>query len=290
MATVASRAEGRVQGRIEARPTTDRALLRTFLEEDALFAAYALCDLDAREFPRTRWGAAFEGERLLAVALEYTGFAPQPLFVMGEPDGVAAVLRDVIRPRAAYLATLPANLAAAGRIYRIAAGPPMVRMWVDRASFRPAPGASARLLPSEIGDLNRLYNLGFTTWLPAEAVANGVYHGIRLGGRLVAAAGTHVISPEARLAVVGNVMTHDSHRNRGFAKITTSAVTAELLRTCDRVVLNVRADNPPAIAAYLALGYREHVRFEERLVHRRAPSWDSIVAPLRRFLQPPRES
>jgi ribosomal protein S18 acetylase RimI-like enzyme len=290
MATVASRAEGRAQGRVEARPTKDRAMLRAFLEQDGLFAAYALCDLDEREFPRTHWGAAFEGDRPVAVALEYTGFAPQPLFVMGEPDGVAAVLRDVIRPRAAYLATLPANLAAAGRIYRIAAGPQMVRMWVDRAGFRPAPGASARLLPSEIGDLNRLYNLGFTTWLPAEAVANGVYYGIRLGGRLVAAAGTHVISPEARLAVVGNVMTHDSQRNRGFAKITTSAVTAELLRSCDRVVLNVRADNPPAIAAYLALGYREHVRFEERLVHRRTAGWDSIVAPLRRFLQPPRES
>jgi hypothetical protein len=290
MATVASRADGRAQGRVEARPTTDRKMLRAFLEQDSLFAAYALCDLDEREFPRTHWGAAFEGDRPVAVALEYTGFAPQPLFVMGEPDGVAAVLRDVIRPRAAYLATLPANLAAAGRIYRIAAGPQMVRMWVDRAGFRPAPGASARLLPSEIGDLNRLYNLGFTTWLPAEAVANGVYYGIRLGGRLVAAAGTHVISPEARLAVVGNVMTHDSQRNRGFAKITTSAVTAELLRTCDRVVLNVRADNPPAIAAYLALGYREHVRFEERLVHRRAAGWDSIVAPLRRFFQPPRES
>ena len=285
MATVADRVAGRTQERVEARPSTDRALLRAFLDADPLFAAYALCDLDDHEFPRTHWGVAFEAGRPVAVALEYTGFAPQPLFVMGEPDGVAAILRDVIRPRAAYLATLPANLAAAGRIYRIAPGPQMVRMWVDRASFRPAPGATARLLPSEIGDLNRLYNRGFTTWLPADAVANGVYHGIRIGGRLVAAAGTHVISAQAGLAVVGNVMTHEAHRNRGFAKITTSAVTAELLRTCDRVVLNVRADNPSAIAAYLALGYREHVRFEERLCHRRASGWDSIVRPLRRFLQ-----
>src|SRR3990170_8639726 len=75
-----------------------------------------------------------------------------------------------------------------------------------KTSFRPAPGATARLLPSEIGDLNRLSNLGFTSWLPAEAVAQGVYYGIRVGGRLVAAAGTHVISEEARLGVVGNVM------------------------------------------------------------------------------------
>ena len=82
-----------------------------------------------------------------------------------------------------------------------------------------------------------------------------------------------------RLAAVGNVMTHRDFRNRGYAKIVTGAVTQELLRFCDEVVLNVRADNPPALAAYRALGYHEHVRFEERLVHRRGTLWDSIVRP-----------
>jgi predicted GNAT family acetyltransferase len=166
----------------------------------------------------------------------------------------------------------------------------MVRMWVDRSTFQPAPGATARLLPAEIGDLNRLYNLGFTSWLPADAVAHGVYYGVRVGGRLVAAAGTHVVSSQSGLGVVGNVMTHRDYRGRGYAKLTTSAVTQELLRTVDHVVLNVRSDNPPALAAYRALGFREHLRFEERLARRRGQAWDSIVAPLRRFLQSRKES
>ncbi|MET1232193.1 MAG: GNAT family N-acetyltransferase [Candidatus Limnocylindrales bacterium] len=288
MATTASRAQDLTE-RIQVRQTSDRVLLRAFLERDRLFAAYAICDLDDREFNRTRWGGAFEGDRLLALAMEYVGFAPQPLFVMGEPDGVTAVLRGVIRPRAAYIASLSTHLPAVERVYRLGAGPPMVRMWVDRAMFRPTPGGVFRILPSEIGDLNRLYNLGFTAWLPSEAVSNGVYFGIRIAGRLVAAAGTHVVSPAARLAVVGNVMTHPDYRDRGFAKQVTSAVTQELLRTCDQVVLNVRSDNPPALAAYAALGYREHIRFEERLAHRRISSWDSIVAPLRRFFPPRKE-
>ena len=67
-------------------------------------------------------------------------------------------------------------------------------------------------------------------------------------------------------------MTHVDYRGRGYATAVTGAVTAELLRFCDQVVLNVRADNPPALQAYRRLGYREHVRFEERLVHR-APDW-----------------
>ena len=289
METTASRT-GDLAGHLQVRQTTDRAELRAFLERDRLFAAYAICDLDDREFHRTRWGGAFDGERMVAVAMEYVGFAPQPMFVMGAPDGVAAVLRGVVRPRAAYIASQAELLPAIERVYRLVGGPPMVRMWVDRSAFRPAPGGVFRILASEIGDLNRLYNLGFTAWLPSEAISSGVYYGVRIAGRLVAAAGTHVVSQDARLAVVGNVMTHPDYRNRGFAKQVTSAVTQELLRTCDHVVLNVRSDNPPALAAYAALGYREHVRFEERLAHRRISSWDSIVAPLRRFFPPRKES
>jgi hypothetical protein len=127
------------------------------------------------------------------VAWPWVRHCPQPLFVMGEPDGVTAILRTVIRPRAAYVASLSSQLPAVERVYRLGASPPMVRMWVDRTSFRPQPGGVFRILPSEIGDLNRLYNLGFTAWLSSDAVANGIYYGIRIGGRLAAAAGTHVI-------------------------------------------------------------------------------------------------
>ena len=106
---------------------------------------------------------------------------------------------------------------------------------------------------------------------------------MRVNGQLVAAAGTHVVSPGARLAVVGNVLTHADYRGRGFATAVTGAVTAELLRTCDQVVLNVRSDNPPALNAYRRLGYAEHVRFEERLVHRLGSPWPDLAAPFRRL-------
>jgi ribosomal protein S18 acetylase RimI-like enzyme len=269
--------------RIVARSTTDRVLLGEFLERDRLFAAYALCDLDDREFRRTRWGVAFEGLAPIAVALEYAGLTPQPLFVMGRNEGVAAILREVIRPRAAFVAVRRESLDAVATAYRVDPGPQMIRMWVDRTTFRPYQAMVQRLLPVDIGDLNRLYQLGFASWLPASAIGEGVYYGLRVHGRLVAAAGTHVVSADARLAVVGNVLTHADHRGRGYAKATTSAVTAELLRTCDQVVLNVRADNPPAIQAYRRLGYQEHVRFEERLIHRLGSPFGGLAAPFRRF-------
>lgn len=282
-----------IHGRRDAlvtRPVTDRQLLRSFLERDRLFAAYAIADLDDREFARTRWAGSFDGSELVAVGLEYGGLSPQPLFLQGSSEGIAAILRDVLKPRAAYVAALPESLPAVATQYRVEPGPAMVRMWVDRTTFRPYPADVRRLLPVEVGELNRLYQLGFAAWLPSSTISSGVYYGIRVGGRLIAAAGTHVVSHEARLAAVGNVLTQTEFRGRGFATATTGAVTAELLRTCDQVVLNVRSDNPPALQAYRRLGYREHVRFEERLVHRLGSPWPGITGPLRRLLSSSRET
>ena len=87
-------------------------------------------------------------------------------------------------------------------------------------------------------------------------MADGIYFGVRVRGRLVAAAGTHVINPREQIAVVGNVMTHIDYRGHDLAKIVTSAVTTELLDRLTDVALNVHADNEPAVAAYTRLGYR----------------------------------
>lgn len=269
---------------LEISTTRDRELLRGFLERDRLRAAYAICDLEPREFARSKWGVAMQTGEPVAVVLEYGGLTPQPLFAMGDGEAITAILREVIKPRLVYLATDESLLPSVARVYTIDPGPQMLRMFVNRQMFRPALGPALRLSSIDIVDLNRLYGLGFAGWLPAESIAQGVYYGVRVSGRLIAAAGTHVISPEGRLAAVGNVMTHVDFRGQGFAKVTTSAVTQELLRTCDEIVLNVRSDNPPAIAAYRALGYAEHNRFEERLAHRRGAPWDSILAQLGRLL------
>ncbi len=197
MASVAHE-RARVRERaIQVSATRDRDLLRGFLEGDRIRAAYALCDLEDREFAKSRWGVATESGVTIAVVLEFGGLTPQPLFAMGDADGIVAVLRDVIRPRLVYLAADESLLTSISGVYRIDAGPQMVRMRVSRDTFRPVEGPAMRLGPADIVDLNRLYGLGFSGWLPSEAIASGVYFGVRVAGRLVAAAGTHVISPTA---------------------------------------------------------------------------------------------
>lgn len=273
----------RDRGTIVAHETSDRVMLRAFLETDRLYSAYALCDLDDREFLRTRWGVAMVGGEPIAVVLQYAGYSPQPLFVLGENAGIEAILANIIKPRTAYVASRTEHLPAISTSYHVEPGPAMLRMWVDQDHFRPFPGDVQRLLPVEISDLNRLYQLGFASWLPASAISDGLYYGVRVRGRLVSAAGTHVISPTGRLAVVGNVMTNTDSRGRGYATAVTGAVTADLLRFCDQVVLNVRADNAPALAAYRRLGYQEYVSFEERLIHRSEAPWSGWSGVFRRL-------
>ena len=281
MATVAL---DRAGTRLVAELATNREEIRGFLEQDPLYAAYALADLEERDPSRSKWGIARVGDEIVALVMEHGGPAAQPLFVAGRDDGIEAILREVVKPSITYVACLPASLRAVETRYRVEQGPQMVRMWVDRTTFQPAPDPGVEpLSPADAGELNRLYRLGFGSWLPPQAIAEGIYYGIRVNGRLVAGAGTHVIGRRSRIAVVGNVLTQPEFRGRGYAQATTAAVTARLLEFCDHVVLNVRSDNPPALNAYRRLGYAEHVRFEERLAHRIGSFWADIASALRRF-------
>lgn len=275
---------------LEVRSTRDRRLLHRFLGRDRVFAAYAIADTDDREFARTRFGIAFDDGEPVAVVMEYRGISPQPVFAMGEQEGISAILRDVVRPRIAYLGAKQAAFRGVRQHYRLDAPAPMLRMVVERDTFQPVVGDAVRLDQGDTGHLNRLYQLGFNAYLPDQAVAAGIYYGVRRGTRLIAAAGTHVVSPQWGIAAVGNVYTHREYRGQGLAKVVTSAVTADLLRQCDTVVLNVRSDNPPALGVYRALGYRDHTEFEERLVHRDTSLWDSIVGPVRAFVSDLRRS
>jgi ribosomal protein S18 acetylase RimI-like enzyme len=279
------------RGTLTVRTMVERGTVRAFLERDRRFAAYAICDLDEREAGRSVGAVAFDGDEPVAAALEYTGLSPQPVFLMGTMPGISLLLKASIRPRTAYVACLPEAIRTVSEHYRLEPGPRMLRMWTNREHFHPYPDIGVeRLGPSDAPELNRLYRLGFGSWLSSRAVLEGVYYGLRINGRLVSAAGTHIVSNEARLAVVGNVLTDSQHRGRGYATAVTGAVTAELLRTCDDVVLNVRADNPPALNAYRRLGYAEHVAFEERLARRIASPWSDLLDDLRRRFTPWKES
>jgi ribosomal protein S18 acetylase RimI-like enzyme len=267
------------------RQVEDREEIAAFLRTDRLYAAYALGDLDAASRRRAAWGLAYGDDgQPRGVAMQHLGLPPQPLFLMGDPDACRAILASEVRPRYAFVQARLDLTSAFSDLYRVDLPASLLRMVVDRASFEPYIGGAERLVPADIGDLNRLYQLGLGAGFPASVLEDGVYYGVRVGGRLVAAAGTHVINDREGIAVVGNVLTHTDYRGQGHAKAVTSGVTADLLARVPDVALNVYADNQPAIAAYARLGYREYCRLGEWVAYRRAGGWD-LIRPLRAALR-----
>ena len=82
--------------------------------------------------------------------------------------------------------------------------------------------------------------------------------------RLIAAAGTHLVSREEGAAAIGNVYVRRDRRGGGLGRAVTAAVLHGLAGI-ETIGLNVRADNEAAIRLYESLGFVKHCEFREAL-------------------------
>ncbi len=99
---------------------------------------------------------------------------------------------------------------------------------------------------------------------------SGHYVGRRVEGALVAVAGIHVVDPVNRVAALGNVATHPSHRGKGHGGAVVLGLLDRLRREVDVIGLNVRHRTDPARRLYRALGFEHSVTYEEAEVVRPA--------------------
>ena len=266
-------AERAGDARIVVRPLRDAAAIRTLLEPQRVYAAYAIGQLAPRLFPQVRcWYA--ESEQGEGLVLHSSGGLGEAMFTLGERDAVEGILRLHRGPRQNFATCQLPHLPVLERYFKLAQQTTMARMHVTAATFEPVPPRDGhvrilRLKASEARAVNRLYNTeGAPTFYSAAHIEASFYHGVFYDARLVAVAGTHVVSPEEGVAVVGNVFTHPRYRGRGYATLATGATTAALLRDCRDVVLTVDPKNLPAVRAYWRLGYTEVCRLIEAPVGR----------------------
>lgn len=254
-------------------PLRDPAHIRELLQPRVEYTAYALGQLEPPLFARTRWFWA-RGTTGTGLVLHSRGGLGDATFVMGDPDAVSAILS--IQPGNAhtYATCQPQHLDGLKQVYRLANQQPMIRMSVTSNEFQGASRVpTVPLSGVDIRRINSLYGSeGGPSYYIPEHIDAGVYRGVVMEGRLVAIAGTHVVSRQEQVAVVGNVFTHPAYRGHGFATAATSAVTAELLNYCRTVVLTVDPHNTPAVNAYQRLGYREVCQLVEASAARKDPS------------------
>jgi len=254
-----------------------RALLRPRID----YTAYALGQLEPGLVERTQWFRA-HGPTGAGLVLHSRGGLGDATFLMGDPDAVAAILSIHPGTTNTYATCQPQHLDVLRSVYRVSNHQPMIRMSVDASTFVAAERVrTIELTGIDIRRINALYGAeGNPSYYIPEHVDQGVYRGVVTDGRLVAVAGTHVVSPQERVAVVGNVFTHPTYRGHGFATAATSAVTEALLEFCDLVVLTVDPTNQPAVSAYRRLGYQETCQLVEASAIRRDPT--GLGAMLRR--------
>jgi RimJ/RimL family protein N-acetyltransferase len=245
------------------RPLRDAEEIRRMLTPQRAYAAYAIGQLQPPLFARSEWwlSRGAQGEALL---LHSQGGLGNALFAFGTVDALEAALRLHPGPRYTFLTCQMHHLATVLRHYRMPDHQGVLRMLVARETFRPLEGDVRRLTGRDVREINRLYRAdGTPAFYTSQNIDDAVYYGAVDGGRIVAVAGTHVVSPVDGIAVAGNVFVHPKHRGRGLATRVTSAVTRHVLESCRDVVLSVDPANASAVHAYQRLGYREVDRLIE---------------------------
>jgi ribosomal protein S18 acetylase RimI-like enzyme len=201
---------------------------------------------------------------LQALALHFRGLKLPALFLMGDNEGLRAIIERELRPERVYFTCRQRHLPLACEFYHWEERIPMWRMVLHPARFRPAQDGCLRLSHAHLDELAQLYALGGGDAFTLLQLEHGVFYGVRMADQLVAVAGTHLVSPTYNVAAVGNVFTHPNYRGRGFGTATTSAVVDELLESGIRdIVLNVSRGNAIAVRLYERLGFERYCPFLE---------------------------
>jgi ribosomal protein S18 acetylase RimI-like enzyme len=201
------------------------------------------------------------------LVLVFRGLEPPLIFPFGAGPQLVDLLGSVRDDRVWVNYTVDQEPAFRS-VFEMSGEHPYVRMTM--AAFQPRTGPTVVLGPENLPELNRLYQGGAAPIFSPSQLETGYFRGIYAGGRLVSAAGVHVLSAKYGVATVGNVVTDAAFRGQGYAAACTSAVVESLFDNGFRTIaLNVERDNRPALRVYERLGFRTHCLFTDARARRR---------------------
>lgn len=250
--------------RLQVQESRDDGATYEFLARDRAWSGYAICDLEPGPRRRSHYWVARDNGEITAICLFYQIGEACSLHTFGDPAGIAAILEQVPgRPAQAWVLAREDHLAAIRSRYEIDSSERMWRMIATRDTFSPLPTRARRLGMRNAPAVVDLYSATRAAAVrPETLLAQGCY-GVWQDGRLVSIAGTHGLSGPRGIAAIGNIFTHPTYRNRGYAKMCVSALVADLMRVVPDIILNVSESNTPALRLYERLGFRRHCTYRE---------------------------
>jgi len=246
---------------------SDRAWLRERLLVHPTLHLYELGDLDEFFWPHTTWFARGD-----AIALLYTANELPVVIALGH-DGHAELLAELRNelPARLYAHLSPGVIDSLAPRFVVESFGPASKMALVRPDRLDAADVSnvVALDPGDRDELVAFYAHAYPgNWFDPRMLETQQYFAIRDGGTIVAAAGVHVYSRTERVAALGNIAVARDRRGRGLGQRVTAGLCRSLVREVDvdHIGLNVRNDNPAAIACYVRLGFEVIAPYEEHLL------------------------
>ncbi len=129
-----------------------------------------------------------------------------------------------------------------------------VQMLLTRPIDRPARDGAVRLKGADAPEMLALATLTRPGPFLERTHLLGDFWGVKRGGRLVAMAGERLKQPG--FTEVSGVCVHPEHRGRGYARLLSAIVAAEIQARRETAYLHAYAHNHGAIALYESLGFR----------------------------------
>lgn len=240
---------------------------------DRLWNGYSIADLESpfRAYARIAVARARAGAPHAAcLFLRHPSFSS--IIPTGDPAALAAILAAADLPEAAFLLARSLHLPVLERYFTFGDSHSMLRLSVNRQTFRPPEHREAveRLSLDDLPALLDLYAGYNGNAFNPDQLRSGPFHGVRQGGALLAVGGIHALSARHRIGAVGNFFTRPEARGRGYGTAIAGAVVRELLAgPCQDVILNVAADNAVARRLYHRLGFGTHCDYFEGRVLRK---------------------
>jgi RimJ/RimL family protein N-acetyltransferase len=247
--------------------TNDEAY--AILSQDPFWNCFALADLEApfRDYCQFAIASQDEsGEQAICLILRHP-IIGQVLSPFGKEEGIAAILQQIALPKHPLIQAQEQHISLLQHYYQPeTAWRSILRMAITPGSLQSPkhapPQPIKQLTVADLPMLTELYAQHIDSRFPAELFTQGIFFGASKGGQIIAAGGTHVLTPKYGIAVLGHVLTAPEARGQGYATGITAALVETLFnQNFSLVVLNVFADNSNAFRVYQRLGFQTHYSF-----------------------------
>lgn len=254
----------------ELRRLTDRTAIYEYLRRNVPLHIYQIGDLDDFFWPHTEWWGWPGGDTTEALALIYHAQFGDTLIALDSDNhssnlALLRALRPAL-PRRFYAHLSPGLEVALAEFCDLNDHGLHLKMHATSSAAKLGGRSCAvdSLTIEQTREIEEFYRAAYPgNWFDPRMLATGMYFGARDNGRLTAAGGVHVYSPQYQVAAIGNVATLPEYRGRGLATAVTQAIMRALAPTITAVGLNVNADNAAAIACYRKLGFVDVAYYRE---------------------------